>query len=134
MQIDSLQAEITRLDHEVEAPDYEIDSETLRELGAIDDDPLPALPIARPVNVLPVVAPALPNPLVAAAGVQTQATLLVIPPNQTPLTFTNNNGYGTTGPNAEVFVWATPRNLDIERLLGAHEVSIEELLTVSRLQ
>jgi hypothetical protein len=105
-----------------------LDEETTRRLEVIGNDPWAALSRTPPSSVLSL-GPGGPQ-LGSAAPTQAQAAQLAIPPNQAPLTFAVNGGAGINGPNSEVFQWATPRNLDIKDLLGGHEVSIEELLTV----
>ncbi|KAH4092810.1 hypothetical protein HBI75_224310 [Parastagonospora nodorum] len=54
---------------------------------------------------------------------------LYIPPNQIPPTWLPNVGYQPSRHHDELYSWAPPKELDIEELLGAHQLSIEELIT-----
>jgi hypothetical protein len=55
---------------------------------------------------------------------------LYIPLNQTPRTWLPNFGHKFSRHNDDLYSWAPPKELNIERLLRSYQLSIEELITV----
>lgn len=92
--------------------------------------PLPPAIPALNATLLPFVNTA-PAGMVPAVQPQLQ-----LPPSQLALMFLDNHDTtkAASGYNKEIWFWAPSKNLDIEQLLGGHEVSIEELSTVSQLR
>jgi len=133
------------LDPETESKLDELDAEfdTKRSTFA-DLDHVDALPTSGQSTAPPSTIPTVPTQTVfggqTAPGVplvvapiavpsQPRTAQLLVLGNTYPFQFRANAGSGTISINSEVFLWATPRNLDL-RLLSGFDVTVHELCTV----